>query len=575
MHIDLRRGTAERRSLDEAVRAVELGGRGLAGAVRDPDAARAFDDPEAPIGIFPGRLAGLDLPGTGGVTASWLSPLTGTVADAAFGGGLGAALARAGLAGVVLTGRAERPCGVVIRDDRDAVADATAHVGLATDVLADSLGPVDGSLVIGPAGPAGSPLAGAVADRSYGGGRGGLGLALAAKNCLFVAATGHGAVPVADPEGLATAREALVRLIGASPALGPYGLGRYGSAALFDLTHGRRMMPTDNFRATFFPGVGAVNAPHLDRRYASRAVDGCPGCPVGCHRLTADGRPFPGVDALSHWTALLGLADGELAVAANALCLRLGLDPVSAAVSLACHAEVTGVRPTAARSMELLADMGAMRGPGRELGRGAAAYAARMGRPETAMCVKGLELPAFDPRGAYGLALAYAVGTGGPDAWRAGCLSHELLRKPVATDRCTFDGKARAVFGGENTLAALAGLGVCPWLALATGLEEWGQALAAVTGRSVTAGDLARLGKRIVYRERMQHARRGFGAFHDDLPGRFFTEPGSSGEGTAVPPLSRADFLLARERYYRLRGLTAEGLPRPEKAAALELPWTR
>ena len=560
--------------MPEAVRDLELGGRGLAGAERDPYAALPFDDPEAPVGIFPGRLAGLDLPGTGGVTAAWISPLTGTVADAGFGGGLGAALARAGLAGVVLRGRAESPCGLRVDDGRDTLVEAADLAGLATDALADRLAPAEGSLVIGPAGLAGSPLAGAVADRLYGGGRGGLGLALAVKNCLFVTATGHGTVPVVDVEALSLAREALLRLIGASPALGPFGLGRYGSAALVDLTHGRRMMPTDNFRATFFPAAAAVNAPHLERQCASRAVAGCPGCPVGCHRRTADGAPFPEGDALSHWTALLGLADGTFAVAVNALCLRLGLDPVSAAATVACHAEVTGRSLAPAEALTLVADTGAMRGLGRELGCGAATYALRAGRPEAAMCVKHLELPAFDPRGAYGLALAYAVATGGPDAWRAGCLGHELLRKPVATDRFTFEGKARAVFGGENTMAALASLGVCPWLALATGLEEWGQALAAVTGHGVTAGELARLGERVVYRERLQNARRGLTAAADDLPIRFFTESGSSGEGIAVPPLSRSDFLIARERYYRLRGVTAEGLPRSEKAADLDLSWT-
>jgi len=575
LHVDLTREKTERRPLAEEDRDLEIGGRGLAGAVRELDAALVFDDPDALVGIFPGRLAGVDLPGTGGVTAAWIAPTAGTVADAGFGGRLGAALARAGLAGVVVSGRARGPRGLVVRDGDAAVVEATNLAGLTTDAVLAGLGPVDGALVIGPAGLAGSPLAGAVADGCCGGGRGGLGLALAAKNCLFLAVTGHGRVSVADPGGLALAREALLRLVAASPALGPYGLGRYGSAALVDLTHGRRMMPADNFRATFFPEGQAVNAPHLDAGCASRPVDVCPGCPVGCHRVTAVGVPFPEGDALSHLTALLGLADGGLALAANALCLRLGLDPVSAAVTLACHAAISGQAMTPKRVMALLADMGARRGLGRELGLGASAYAARAGRPEEAMCVKGLELPAFDPRGAYGLALAYAVAAGGPDAWRAGCLAHELLRKPVATDRFTFDGKARAVFGGENAMAVLGSLGVCPWLALATTLEEWGQALTAVTGRTVTAGALARSGERIVYRERMQNARRGFAAKQDDLPARFFTEPGTGGEGIDIPPLSRSDFLAARDRYYRLRGLTPEGLPVPEKAAALGLAWTR
>ena len=180
-----------------------------------------------------------------------------------------------------------------------------------------------------------------------------------------------------------------------------------------------------------------------------------------------------------------------------------------------------------------------------------------------------MELPAFDPRGAYGLALGLAVSSVGPEAWRAGCLAHEVLRKPVATDRFRFAGKARAVFLGENAGAVLESLGVCPWLALAAGLEEWGQALSAVTGASVGAGDLARLGERFVFRERLVNAERGLSADADMLPECFFTEPGTGGDGITVPPLDRDAFLAARGKYYRLRGLAPDGRPEPGKAREL------
>jgi len=181
-------------------------------------------------------------------------------------------------------------------------------------------------------------------------------------------------------------------------------------------------------------------------------------------------------------------------------------------------------------------------------------------------------LPAFDPRGAYGLALSLAVGPSGPDPWGGLCLAHELLRKPVATDRFSFAGKARAVFLGENAVAAAAALGGCPYFTLAVGLEEWGLAVSAATGEACAAGDLARLGERTVFRERLMNHRAGLGAADDRLPDRFFDEPGSGGEGIAVPPLSRPDFLAARAGYYRLRGLCADGRPDPARAAALELP---
>jgi aldehyde:ferredoxin oxidoreductase len=83
---------------------------------------------------------------------------------------------------------------------------------------------------------------------------------------------------------------------------------------------------------------------------------------------------------------------------------------------------------------------------------------------------------------------------------------------------------------------------------------------------------LARLGERTVFRERQQGARRGLTARDDDLPERFFREPGSSGDGIDVPPLRREDFLVARGKYYRLRGLTPDGLPDSARARELDLP---
>jgi aldehyde:ferredoxin oxidoreductase len=67
------------------------------------------------------------------------------------------------------------------------------------------------------------------------------------------------------------------------------------------------------------------------------------------------------------------------------------------------------------------------------------------------------------------------------------------------------------------------------------------------------------------------NALNGFAAGDDDLPARFFDEPGSGGEGIDVPPLDRAAFLEARARYYRIRGLDENGLPTRTKARELGL----
>ena len=63
----------------------------------------------------------------------------------------------------------------------------------------------------------------------------------------------------------------------------------------------------------------------------------------------------------------------------------------------------------------------------------------------------------------------------------------------------------------------------------------------------------------------------GFSARDDDLPCRFFTEPGSSGAGMDIPQLNRESFLSARKRYYMVRGLDADGMPTREKTLELGL----
>lgn len=552
LHIDLAAATARRVPLEASP--YGFGGRGLAGALLDAAA------PGACAVFAPGRLAGYDLPGAGHVSLAFFSPRSKGAATAVLGGGVGHALARARLAGVVLSGTSPRPVGIVLRDDATTLVDAAEHLGCATTALCDALlADNDAAVVTGPAAWAGSPLATLVADRWHDAGGTGAGAALAAQNVVFLAASGTASLRPADPDGFAKARAAMERLIAAAPALaGPCGFGRFGTAALVDLTSGRRMQPTDNFRRTYFPEILAVNAPRLDARFTGHG-ETCPGCPVGCRRVDAAGRLLPDVDALSHFTALLGLADPELAVFARRFCLEQGLDAAGCAAVLAAEAARSGRPATPENVRAGLAALAVHDAAGRAL---AAAPALR---------VKGVELPAFDPRGAYGLALSLAVGASGPDAWGAGCLAHELLRKPVATDRFTFEGKARAVSLGENAVAAAACLAGCPWLNLAVTLEEWALALAAVTGEAVCAGDLAALGEAAILREHVRNARLGLSAADDDLPPLFFSQPGTAGDGIAVPPLDRAAFLAARAKYYRLRGLSADGTP----VASPETPWTR
>lgn len=508
------------------------------------------------------------------------SPLTGAVGDGALLGGLGVQLKRAGLDVLVVTGRARALSGIEIDGDTVRVADATALSGLSVpDAFARLRGRhQSGSIALtGPAAENGCRFATLHGDVYHQAGRCGLGRAAGTKRLKYVMARGARDIPVADAAALARAREDILRLMNASPALmGQQGYTRYGSQSLYDLTAARRMMPTDNFRRTHFPPAADLGPVAWSARHHPRPLP-CMDCPAGCVRLAGDGRPMPEFDAASHFTALIGNADMELAMRAVDFCACLGLDAVSAAGALACHFEATGQGPEPERVLALLLGMGAGQGPeaklGAQLAQGARRYAAGLGRPELAMCAKGQELPACDPRGACGMALAYAVSSQGGGAERAWPLSHEVLRKPVATDRLSFLGKARAVKLAEDAAAAADSLQICRRLLLAAGVEEFARAYAAVTGIAASGGDLLAAGARIECRERLMNAGNGFSAADDDLPARFFAEPGSGSSDIPAPALGREAFLSARAAYYRIRGLSPEGLPLPEEAARLGLPW--
>ena len=574
LHVDLsaRRLSVETPPLERYERF--LGGKGLAGFYLAPHITAPWDAPEMPVVLMTGPLVGTPSPTSGRMTIASRSPLTGTIADASVGGRLGTTLKRAGWDGVVFTGRSEAPVGLTIDDEEIAFASATSFVPQETGARFAALDEWGAVATVGPAANHGVRFANVMVDGGYAAGRGGLGLCFAAKGLQYVAVRGSGRVAVADPEALRRVREEIFRLADASPILtGEYGLKRYGTGALYDLIHSRRMMPTDNFRATHFAPAPSLNAVAYERRYTPRK-GGCLGCTVRCKRsAAADGRHLPEFETMAHFTALLGNTDLELVMAANARCNELGMDTISAGVTLACHAELSGQALSPARVLALLDEIGGGRGEGRALGEGSLRYARAAGRPEAAMAVKGQELPAYDPRGAYGMALGYVTSTRGGCHLRAYPISHEILRKPVATDRFTFSGKARVIKISEDKNAVVDSLTACKFLFFAATLEEYAKAYSAVTGRPASTHDLMLVGERIDYQERMMNARNGFAARDDDLPPRFFTEPGTSGNRVEVPPLDRAAFLAARAAYYRVRGLDEEGRPLRARAEALELAW--
>jgi aldehyde:ferredoxin oxidoreductase len=577
LHIDLTRKRVAVETPDPDFYAHYTGGKGLGGYYLRKCATLNWDHPEMVVGIFTGPLVATTAPTSGRAHMVSKSPLTGLVGDASVGGKLATRLKQAGWDAVVICGRSDTPVGLEIDNDQVRFQDAAHLWGRDTEAVHVALNPKTAALAsIGPAAENGVRFASVTTDRHHAAGRTGLGLSLAAKKVKYLLVNGTGRVTVHDPAGLKQAREEILRLTAASPVLmGQYGFSCLGTGAVFDLIDNRRMMPTDNFRRTHFEHATKLNAVAYAKAYAPKK-HGCLGCHILCKKIGEHaGRSvsMPEFETMSHFTALIGSMDTDLVVEANRRCNHYGMDTISAAATLACRREITGRDFSADTLLALLDDMALARGEGKVLGQGAARYAQTMGRPECAMAVKGMELPAYDPRGAYGMALGYAVSTRGGCHLRAYPISHEILRKPVATDRFSFSGKARIIKLSEDLNAVVDSLTACKFIFLAAGLEEYAKAYTAVTGLAAGAQELLCKGERIYYNERIINYANGFESRHDDLPERFFNEAGSSGNAMQIAPIDRAAFLTTRAKYYKIRGLDDAGRPIKAKALALGVPW--
>ncbi len=532
-----------------------IGGRGFGVALIGEKIKEEYNSPEMPLIFATGPLVGTPSPTSGRMSVISRSPLTGTIFDCSVGGRFGTELKKSGYDYIEIVGASDRWVFLNIEDNDISLKDASNLYGKNISELKDIFGGRAAYAAIGIAGEKEVRFSSIVFDGHYCAGRGGLGAVMAAKRLKAIKVKGSGDIAVADPKGLKEAREDVMRLLRASPAVfGEFGLSEYGTAALVDLIHARRMEPTENFKKTLFPDAPKYSGYSM-KTYFNPKKAGCAGCPILCKKIGSGGEVIPEYESVSHFGALNGCADISAIVEANRICNDFGLDTISAASTIACYSEINEKKISPTEMLEILVSIATrQKGIGDALAEGSFRYASSMGHPELSMSVKGLELPAYDPRGAYGMALAYATSNRGGCHLRAYPIVHEILRKPVATDRFSFDGKARIIKIAEDLNAVVDSLTACKFVFFAVSLEEYAKVITAVTGKQYDVQSLLKIGERIWNLERRLNGMNGFNKSHDDLPERFFKEEGSSSDNIRILPINREEFLRARDNYYKIRG---------------------
>jgi len=559
LNIDLSAGRSWSEDIAEEILETYLGGRGL--GVRLLRDFYTLDplSPDIPLIFAVGPLCGTPAPTAARLSVVSRSPLTGTVYDCSAGGRFAWRLKATGFDALRIVGRSPHPVTLQMTPTGIECFPAAELWGEPISATVQALEKFGSVAAIGPAGENRVLFANIMMGEGNSVGRGGLGAVMGSKNLKAITVNGDQPVVIQDQQRFNHARQDILRLFKASPVIyGDLGIAEYGTPALVDLIAQRRMAPTENFRKTSFAEAGNYSGPALRQAYQPKN-HGCYACPIQCKKSLQDGTPLPEYETVNHFGALNGINDLRSIVNSNNLCNQLGMDTISAAATLSAWGEARGIFPSVEEVEQLLQAIAYRQGEGEKLAEGSARFTREIGRPELSMSVKGLELPAYDPRGAYGMALAYCTSNRGGCHLRAYPISHEILRKPVPTDRFDFAGKARIIKIAEDCNATIDSLVACKFSFFGASLEEYGELLSATTGLEYPPQRLKEIGERIYLTERFYNQQNGFSGQDDLLPERFFLEAGSGGDGIEVPPLDRLRFSEELQKYYRMRGLDEKG----------------
>ena len=593
LRVDLTSGCVEAQSYDEAFGRRFLGGNGFAAAFIH-DAVPPEADPlgQANMIVFAvGPLTGTPVWGSSRGHVAGISPLTGLFADSDFGGDFAAAQKRTGFDAICVTGQSDRPVYLLVTEDGGQLKDAADLWGQDTIDVHEALSATAGaeSICIGPAGENHVLFANLVGSgaRKGAAGRGGLGAVMGAKRLKAVAARGTRGTPVARPDDLkrlmADCREELRK----KAAL----LADVGTPFLVNFVNDRGLLCTHNAARETFESSDAIDGKLIKETYAPRNR-ACRGCPVACGKsgVVPKGEyadetvKLPEYETLYALGSMLDNHDIVSIMNANRVCDRLGLDTISMGVTLSFVAEclerglvdagdLGGDVPfgNGQAVVDLTKATARREGVGDLLAQGSARLAERFG-PEARKLlysVKGLEIAGHSARGVRAMALGYATATRGG--------SHHDTR-PQYTDPGDdpgFEGQARYSVRSQNATAVGDSLVLCRFvIERAFGaLNSQGAAdgVNAVTGWDLSPEDLEQVGERIYNLERLINVQRGVTRRDDTLPWRSMNEPIPDGPAKGrVCTQEQLDALL--DEYYRLRGWSADGVPRPEKLRELGLP---
>lgn len=579
LRVNLSSGVASSESLPVDVWRNWLGGRGLATWLWSKENPLHLDplSPQAKIYFAVSPLVGTLTPGIGKAAAVFKSPLTGGIFVSLCGGDIGSAIKFSGWDVIVIEGRSDKPVVLLIDDERVSIRDASSTWGMevteADRALRSMLGEDSVAVVAGPAGEKLVRFASLHSGRGREFGRGGIGAIFGSKNLKGFAIRGGGRVSIADSQKLeALTIEAYQRMEESEKA---QIRRRWGTPELVATINELGFWPTRNFSEGYFEEGSKIDAGAIEKSVLI-AHRSCFSCPIRCGKVIRYSHPDgssvelegPEFESLSLLGPNLGLGSIEKIAEASRLCDELGVDTISmgGVIGFVIEAGKKGKLPIelkAGLNLEFgdektvfkLIQMTALKegALGEKMAMGSRAFAEELGCEELSMDVKGLGIPAYDPRGIKGLGLNYATSASGASHMRGPTMPIEIGENTRLDDR----DKVPMVISVQVNMAVADSVCLCSTARVGINIHQLAQFLYAVTGESWTAGRLEEIGKNILTLERKINIREGFSEVDDTLPLRMLSEPFKKGASAG----SVVNLEPMKKEYYRLMGWDEKGVP--------------
>jgi aldehyde:ferredoxin oxidoreductase len=582
LKVDLSTGKSEDFAVSDELKRKYLGGRGL-GVKLYSDLCDPNMDPfskENYLLFMTGPLTNTPIATAGRYQVISRSPLTKTICDSSSGGKFGAVFKATGIDGLLVTGKSDKPVYLYITEDGIEIRDAAHLMGKNThqtrDTVIGETNPKARVASIGPAGENKVLLASIMNDNDRAAGRGGMGAIMGSKNLKAIAVFGSKKVEIAHPELIKDFVKKLAKLIDKNGVTGK-SLQILGTSVLVNVINAHGMFPTKNFQRGVFNDAEGISGEKIAETLLTKR-SACYKCPIACGRVTKTNRKEgegPEYESVWAFSAHCGANDLQAATEANYLCNELGLDTISTGSTIGCAMELTEVGAMkdgvvwgdAKQIVKLVEDIAYQRGLGKELGMGSKRLAEKYGRGDLSMAVKGMEIPAYDPRGVQGQALSYATSNRGGCHMRAYLVAPEILGQPVFMDRFSPKGKPQLVKLFQDISSFVDSTILCRFLQFSCSLETLTEMLNIVTGFNYSEHDILNIGARIYTLERLINCKAGFTKEDDNLPARFTKEPFK--EGASRNRVVLLDEMLPE--YYFLRGWDEDGVPTEETIKELEI----